>query len=94
MLVAENGLNTSNDVLRSRHMRSTVEGLGAVVADRVLLLGYIHWSLLDNFEWSSGSVPRFGLAAIDRETFVRTPKQSLAAYRTLVSDMRARHCRA
>ena len=39
--------------------------------------GYLHWSLLDNFEWGHWE-PTFGLIAIDRETFERTPKPSLA----------------
>jgi len=38
----------------------------------------MHWSLLDNFEWFSGFAITFGLIAVDRTTFVRTPKPSLA----------------
>ncbi len=91
VLVTENGLNTGNDALRVRHMRATVERLGGAIAAGVPVLGYIHWSLLDNFEWSSGYVPRYGLVAVDRTTFVRTPKPSLSAYRRLVADMRARY---
>jgi beta-glucosidase len=33
---------------------------------------------MDNFQWFSGYGPKFGLVAVDRETFVRTPKPSLA----------------
>jgi len=40
--------------------------------------GYVHWSLLDNFEWMLGFAPTFGLVAVDRQTFARTPKPSLA----------------
>ncbi|MDW6064359.1 family 1 glycosylhydrolase [Streptomyces sp. FXJ1.4098] len=39
--------------------------------------GYLHWSALDNFEWGRWA-PTFGLIAVDRETFERTPKPSLA----------------
>jgi beta-glucosidase len=38
--------------------------------------GYIHWSLLDNFEWLEGYQPTFGLVEVDRQTQARTPKPS------------------
>ena len=33
-------------------------------------------SLMDNFEWASGLVPRFGSCYVDFDTFERTPKDS------------------
>ncbi len=89
VLVTENGINTADDAVRVRHLRASVAGLEAARAGGVPVLGYIHWSLLDNFEWSSGYVPRFGLVAVDRYTFRRTPKPSLYAYRDLVASRRA-----
>ena len=91
VLVSENGLSTDRDDLRVQHLRGSVTGLAAQIDRGLPVLGYIHWSLIDNFEWSSGFVPRFGLAAVDRTTFARTAKPSLAAYRGLIADMRARH---
>ena len=41
---------------------------------------YLHWSLLDNFEWVFGFEVRFGLHEVDRATFTRTPKPSAAVY--------------
>lgn len=91
ILVSENGLHTLDDRQRIEHLRRSVAGLAGRIDSGLPVLGYIHWSLLDNFEWSSGYAPRFGLVAVDRTTFRRTPKPSLAAYRRLVRDMRARH---
>ena len=46
------------------------------LADGIDVRGYFHWSLLDNFEWNSGYRPKFGLMAVNRETFERTVKPS------------------
>jgi beta-glucosidase len=46
----------------------------------VPVLGYLHWSLMDNFEWIFGYDVKFGLHEVNRETFVRTPKASAAVY--------------
>jgi beta-glucosidase len=47
--------------------------------------GYFVWSLLDNFEWSSGFGPRFGLVYTDYPTQRRLPKASFRWYAELIS---------
>jgi beta-glucosidase len=51
--------------------------------------GYFVWSLMDNFEWSEGYHPRFGLVHIDYETQRRTPKTSYTWYRDLIARLRS-----
>ena len=53
-------------------------GSPRALADGIDVRGYLHWSALDNYEWAAGYRPTFGLIAVDRVTFVRTPKPSLA----------------
>ena len=48
--------------------------------DGVPVLGYCHWTLLDNFEWIFGYGHQLGLHEVDRETFERTPKPSAGVY--------------
>ncbi len=91
VFVTEHGHNTNDDAQRTRHLDASLTGLAQTIADGVPVLGYLHWSLLDNFEWSSGYVPRFGLVAVDRTTFKRTPKPSLMAYRASIARLRSRH---
>jgi beta-glucosidase len=44
--------------------------------DGIDVRGYTYWSALDNFEWSHGYRPTFGLIAVDRQTQKRTIKPS------------------
>ena len=78
ILVTENGLATTDDDERIAFTAEVRRGLQAAVRDGVDVRGYLHWSLLDNFEWFSGYAITFGLIGVDRTTFTRTPKPSLA----------------
>ena len=74
--VTENGLSTEDDTQRVAFIKVAVQGVMNCLADGLDVRGYLHWSLLDNWEWFSGYRPKFGLVAVDRQTFVRTPKPS------------------
>jgi beta-glucosidase len=87
--VSEHGINSIDDAQRTRHLAASLEGLRACLADDIPVLGYVHWSLIDNFEWRSGYGPRFGLYAVDRETFARTSKPAAIFYRDLIASARA-----
>jgi beta-glucosidase len=52
--------------------------------DGVDILGYMHWTLMDNFEWSEGYKERFGLIYIDYETLERIPKDSYYWYKEVI----------
>ncbi len=74
--VTENGVATEDDTRRVAYIQQALQGVKACLADGIPLKGYIHWSLMDNFEWVFGYRPKFGLVAVDRATQVRTPKPS------------------
>ena len=76
ILVSEHGVGTNDDTLRARFIPAALEGLKLAMDEGVPVLGYVHWSLLDNFEWIFGYKPKFGLCSVDRKTFERTPKPS------------------
>ena len=76
VVVTENGIGTEDDRQRIAYMTEALEGVARCAADGVDVRGYFAWSLLDNFEWSLGYGPKFGLVAVDRTTFERRPKPS------------------
>ena len=80
IMVTENGASVDDDAIRARYIPAALHGLKTVIDEGVPVLGYVHWSLLDNFEWIFGYRVHFGLASVDRETFARTPKPSAGVY--------------
>ena len=68
VLVTENGLESENDERRIWFLDAALAGLHEAVETGVPVLGYLHWSLIDNFEWTRGYAPQFGLASVDRTT--------------------------
>jgi beta-glucosidase len=76
VLVTENGMATDDDEARIAYTRGALEGLAQCINDGIDVRGYIHWTLLDNFEWNAGYSKTFGLIAVDRETFTRSVKPS------------------
>ncbi|WP_408591444.1 family 1 glycosylhydrolase [Novosphingobium sp.] len=78
ILVSEHGVNTPDDRIRAAFISAALPELKRAMDDGVQVLGYCHWSLIDNFEWIFGYGPKLGLASFDPVTFVRTPKPSAA----------------
>ncbi len=76
VLVTENGIATHDDNRRIAYTRAALEHLHDAIQEGVDVRGYLHWSALDNYEWGRWK-PTFGLIAVDRDTFERTPKPSL-----------------
>ena len=66
IIVTENGTADHNDVYRAEYIRGHLRELARAVKEGVPVIGYIHWSLLDNYEWGSFT-PRLGLYRVDRE---------------------------
>ncbi len=84
ILVTENGLATADDAQRIEYVHEALTALHGCIADGIDVRGYTYWSLLDNFEWLLGYVPRFGIVEVDRTTFRRSLKPSARWYSEVV----------
>jgi beta-glucosidase len=78
VLVSEHGVGTDDDRVRANLIPAALAELKHAIDDGVPVIGYCHWSLLDNFEWIFGYRPKYGLASVDPVSFARTAKPSAA----------------
>ncbi len=82
--ITENGIADAEDSRRARFLDAHLAQVLDALADGVDVRGYLHWSLLDNFEWADGYAPRFGLYAVDYATQVRTLRKSGERYAHII----------
>jgi beta-glucosidase len=76
IFITENGCATADDTRREAYLTQALHGVAACLQDGIRILGYTCWSTFDNFEWSMGYGPHFGIIAVDRKTQQRTAKHS------------------
>jgi beta-glucosidase len=76
VLVTENGICSEDDAERIEYTDRALRGIESCLADGIEVLGYLHWSLLDSFEWVLGYWPKYGLVEVDRSNQARYPRPS------------------
>ena len=78
VLVTEHGadLDDSQDHRRAAFIEASLRELASAIADGVDVRGYLHWSLMDNWEWFKGYEGCFGLLGVDRTTQRRSIRPS------------------
>jgi beta-glucosidase len=89
IIVTETGVADKRDEFRITWLSQTIGAVHAAIQQGVRVDGYLHWSLLDNFEWAFGKWPRFGLVEVDYKTLKRTPRASAKWYAKAVKHFRS-----
>lgn len=82
--ITENGLADAKDNRRIWFILEILLCIHEAIQNGVDVKGYLHWSLIDNFEWDKGFWPRFGLVNIDYKTQKRTPRTSAYFYKEII----------
>lgn len=95
--ITENGMAVADQLVdgavpdqpRIDYLQMHLAALDEAMQQGVDVQGYFYWSLLDNFEWNSGYLRRFGLVYVDYDTQQRTLKDSALWYRNYLSGRAA-----
>lgn len=95
IMITENGFSDSTDQLRPSYMIEHLAAVHQAIEDGIPVQSYIWWTLSDNFEWSDGYCPKFGLLEVDRaQDLKRIPRESfflfseIAKEKTITDSMR------
>lgn len=95
IMVTENGMADKDvvssdgevhDGKRISFIREYLQNVKRAVAEGIPVLGYQYWSVMDNFEWTHGYEPRFGLTYIDYKTKQRILKDSAYEYKKIIES--------
>lgn len=66
-------------VINKNMIHNTLFPFTAIHIDGVNLFGYCQWTLIDNFEWGQGYLPKFGIHYVDFEDPERTRYEKRSA---------------
>ena len=80
VIITENGICTADDNLRWDYIYAHLKNIRLAMEKGVPVIGYLYWSLMDNFEWDKGFGPRFGLIDIDYSSYKRTIRESAVKF--------------
>lgn len=91
VIVTENGVADEQDQYRQWWLEETIVAMEKALSEGVQVAGYLHWSLLDNFEWESGWWPKFGLISVNRQQGMLREVRPSAKW--LAEEIKSRHKR-
>ncbi len=84
ILITENGIADHLDDNRPRFLYDHIFQLGWAMQRGANVIGYMHWASIDNFEWTDGYCPKYGLFSYDPTTGVRTAKKSAGEFASII----------
>ncbi|XP_060197719.1 beta-glucosidase-like SFR2, chloroplastic [Lycium barbarum] len=86
-IITENGVSDGTDLIRQPYLLEHLLATYAAMIEGVRVLGYLFWTISDNWEWADGYGPKFGLVAVDRaNNLARVPRPSYSLFSKVVES--------
>lgn len=86
--ILEHGISDPEEDDREEYIAGAVNYIQKAIENGVDVRGYLHWTLMDNFEWNLGYVSKFGLFSVEPGTLKRVPKKSAYYFKNLIGQCR------
>ena len=90
IIITENGIADKTDKNRGPFIIAHIEQVKRAINDGINIIGYLHWSLIDNYEWQEGYNPegKFGLLYIDHKNsdFKRSITKAAKIYSFIIKE--------
>jgi len=83
LYVSETGTTQDDEPRGAAWTVQTLSLVRQAIRDGLDIRGYFTWSLMDNYEWNSGTNMRFGLYQVDPTTKARALRDAGEAYATM-----------
>jgi beta-glucosidase len=84
--ITENGVADARDKYREKFILNHLQWVHQAIEEGVDFRGYLHWTLMDNYEWAFGFKPKFGLIEVDFKTQKRTIRESALTYSQICKE--------
>src|SRR5215469_17339735 len=80
LYITENGFRDAADTRRPQALLEHLAMVHRAISEGIPVRGYLHWTLVDDFEWTEGWRAHLGLVAMDPLTQERIPRRSFSLY--------------
>jgi beta-glucosidase len=90
ILITENGAAVQDDATRTSFIEKHIEVVQQAAQKGLSIMGYLYWSLFDNFEWDRGFHQHFGLIEVDPKDLSRRVRPSAKRYREIIQNAQSK----
>jgi beta-glucosidase len=84
ILITENGVADESDLVRANFLKEHIAEIDRARAEGIPIIGYLHWTLTDNFEWARGMKAKFGFCTAGPGRDDQRCRPSFNVYRHII----------